>query len=412
MTENICRNCVEQLKKIKKYIKLKKNEVDILTRPRRSLMFSFPVPMDDGETKIFTGYRVQFNDSRGPTKGGIRFHPEANLEEVRTLAFLMALKCAVVDLPFGGAKGGIIVDPKKLSKNELEHLSRAYIREIYKFIGPDRDIPAPDVNTNPQIMAWMMDEYEKIRQASAPAVITGKPIELRGSKLRDIATSLGGAFVLREFLKEKGIKIEGTTVAVQGAGNAGGNIAKILKDWGHKIVAISDSKSGIYDENGLEIEKALEHKKKNGALKGFEAKEITNEELLELDVDILVPAALGDEMTKENAEKVKAKIILELANRPVTPEADTILEGKNIEVIPDIIANAGGVVVSYFEWVQNSMNYYWEEDEIREKLEKIMVKATKDMGKACAEHKCNMRDALYISSIKKILAAENLRGVH
>ena len=412
MTENICHNCVEQLEKIEKYIKLKKNEVDILTRPRRTLMFSFPVPMDNGETKIFTGYRVQFNDSRGPTKGGIRFHPEANLEEVRTLAFLMALKCAVVDLPFGGAKGGIIVDPKKLSNNELEHLSRAYIREIYKFIGPDRDIPAPDVNTNPQIMAWMMDEYEKIRQASAPAVITGKPIELRGSKLRDIATSLGGAFVLREFLKEKGIKAEGTTVAVQGAGNAGGNVAKILKDWGHKIVAISDSKSGIYDENGLEIEKVLEHKKETGALKGFEAKEITNEEFLELDVDILVPAALGDEITKENAERVKAKIILELANRPVTPEADTILEGKGVEVLPDILANAGGVVVSYFEWVQNSMNYYWEEDEIREKLEKIMVKAVKGMGKTCVEHKCNMRNALYIYSIKKILVAENLRGVH
>ena len=412
MTENICVNCAEQLKKIEKYIKLKKNEVDILTRPRRTLMFSFPVPMDDGETKIFTGYRVQFNDSRGPTKGGIRFHPKANLEEVKTLAFLMALKCAVVDLPFGGAKGGIIVDPKKMSKNELEHLSRAYIREIYKFIGPDRDIPAPDVNTNPQIMAWMMDEYEKIRQASAPAVITGKPIELRGSKLRDIATSLGGAFVLREFLKAREIKAEETTVAVQGVGNVGGNVAKILEDWGHKVVAISDSKSGVYDSNGLEVEKALEHKKKNGVLKGFEAEEITNDGLIELDVDILIPAALEDQITKENVDRVRAKIILELANRPVTPEADTILEGKGVEVIPDILANAGGVVVSYFEWVQNSMNYYWEEDEVREKLEKIMVKATKDMGKTCKEYKCNMRDSLYVSSIKKILAAENLRGVH
>lgn len=412
MTQNICLNCLDQLEKIKRYIKLKESEIDTLTKPRRTLMFSFPVPMDNGETKIFTGYRVQFNDARGPTKGGIRFHPKADLEEIRTLAFLMTLKCAVVNLPFGGAKGGVIVDPKKLSENELEHLSRAYIQEIYKFIGPDRDIPAPDVNTNPQIMAWMMDEYEKIRQANAPAVITGKPIELRGSKLRDIATSLGGAFVLREFLKPKNLNPKETTVAIQGMGNVGGNIAKILDKLDYKIIAISDSKSAVHNEGGLEIKNILKYKKEKGNLKGFKAKEITNNELLELDVDILIPAALEDQITKDNADKIKAKIILELANRPVTPEADLILDEKNIEVIPDILANAGGVVVSYFEWVQNSMNFYWEKDEVKEKLEKVMVNTTKEMEKTCIGYKCNMRDALYISSIKKILAAENLRGIH
>jgi glutamate dehydrogenase/leucine dehydrogenase len=413
MTKNVCFNCRNQLDKVKSYIKLKQNEIDTLTKPRRTLMFSFPVPMDNGEIKIFTGYRVQFNNARGPTKGGIRFHPKADLEEIRTLAFLMTLKCAVVDLPFGGAKGGVIVDPKKLSKNELEHLSRAYIREIYNFIGPDKDIPAPDVNTSPQIMAWMMDEYEKIKQANAPAVITGKPLELSGCKLRDIATSLGGAFVLREFLKSKKLNPRRTTVAIQGIGNVGGNIAKILDRWGYKITAISDSKKGLYNSKGLDVKKVLHHKREKGSLDGFNgAKEITNPELLELDVDVLIPAALEDQITQDNADKIRAKIILEMANRPVTPEADIILEKRNIDVIPDILANAGGVVVSYFEWVQNSMNYYWEEKEIEKKLEKTMVKATKQMERACADYKCSMRDALYIYSIKKILAAENLRGIH
>ncbi len=413
MPKNVCVNCGNQLDKVKKYLKLKKSEIDTLTKPRRTLMFSFPVPMDDGETKIFTGYRVQFNDARGPTKGGIRFHPNADLEEVRTLAFLMTLKCAAVNLPFGGAKGGVMVDPKKLSKNELEHLSRAYIREIYNFIGPDRDIPAPDVNTNPQIMAWMMDEYEKIRQANAPAVITGKPIELRGSRVRDIATALGGAYVLKEYLVSKGIGPEKTTVAVQGSGNAGGNVAKILDGGGYKVVAISDSKAGIYNQKGVKVDEILKYKNDKGDIGSYtEGKKITNKDLLELDVDVLIPAALENQITKDNADKVKAKFILELANRPITPEADLILEKNKVEVIPDILANSGGVVVSYFEWVQNSMNYYWEVEEVKEKLKKIMVNATKEMNETCSEFKCSMRDALYILSINKILVAEKLRGIH
>lgn len=413
MTKNICNTCIKYLEKVKKYFDLKQNEIDILTKPRRTLMFSFPVPMDSGETKIFTGYRVQFNDARGPTKGGIRFHPEADLEEVRTLAFLMTLKCALVDLPFGGAKGGVIVNPKEMSKNELEHLSREYIRQIFRFIGPDRDIPAPDVNTTPQIMAWMMDEYENISQSNAPGVITGKPIELRGSKVRNISTSLGGAYVLREFLKIKNIELKESKVVIQGIGNAGSNIAKILSGWGYKIIAISDSGNAVYDEDGLDVEKIINHKQEKGCLKGIEGfKELTNKELLELKCDILIPAALGDVITKDNASNIKAKIILELANGPITAEAEEILSEKNVRILPDILANAGGVVVSYLEWVQNSMNYYWEEEEVREKLEKVMIKAVKEMEETCTDYSCDIRTALYISAIKKILAAEKMRGTH
>lgn len=413
MPENVCINCKNQLDKLIGFLNLKQSEVDILTKPRRTLTFSFPVPMDDGETKIFTGYRVQFNDARGPTKGGIRFHPDADLEEVKTLAFLMALKCAVVDIPFGGAKGGVVVDPKKLSENELEHLSRAYIQEIYKFIGPERDIPAPDVNTNPQIMAWMMDEYEKISQKNVPGVITGKPIELRGSKVRDIATGLGGAIVLRQYLKIHKIDEKQQRVIIQGFGNAGNNIAKILKSWGLKIIGVSDSKAAVYDPEGIDIENISDYKKENRSVKGFlPEKEITNKEILEKESDILIPAALGDVITKDNADNIKAKIILEIANGPVAPEADKVLDKKGIIVIPDILANAGGVVVSYFEWVQNSMNYYWGEDEVKEKLKEVMINATKDIDKTCYDNKCSMRKALYINSINKILKAEKLRGVH
>lgn len=413
MSENICKNCSILINKLSKYMKLSQAEIDSLIRPRRSLMFSFPVPMDNGETKIFTGYRVQFNDARGPTKGGIRFHPNADMEEVSTLAFLMAIKCAVVDLPFGGAKGGVVVNPKELSENELEHLSRAYIREIYKFIGPDKDIPAPDVNTNPQIMAWMVDEFEKINQASAPGVITGKPLELRGSRLRNIATSLGGAFVLKEFVKSKNIDPSNCTVVIQGSGNAGSNIAKILFDWGYKIIAISDSKSGVYNKEGLKVEEIIQYKREKDNLKNMQGvKEITNKELLELDCDVLIPAAIEDQITKHNANNIKAKIILELANHPTTPEADEILIERDIDILPDILANSGGVTVSYFEWVQNSMNYYWEEDEVKQKLEKVMVNAVKNLERVCFEYKCDIRTSLFISAIKKILAAEKMRGVH
>ncbi|MDP7476741.1 MAG: Glu/Leu/Phe/Val dehydrogenase, partial [Candidatus Woesearchaeota archaeon] len=311
-----------------------------------------------------------------------------------------------------GAKGGVTVDPKKISKGELERVSRAYMRELYKFIGPDTDIPAPDVSTNPEIMAWMLDEYEKIIGKHAPGVITGKPVELGGSLVKDISTSLGGVFVLKEIIKEFNMKPENTKVVVQGFGNVGMNAAKILHEQKYKVIAVSDSKTGIYDEKGLEIEKVIEHKKNNKSLKGFKsAKEITNQEILELDCDVLIPAALEDQITKENADNIKAKIVLELANHPVTAEADTTLEKKRIAVVPDILASAGGVVVSYFEWVQNSMNYYWTEEEVLKKLEKYMITATKEVEKECKNFKCSIRDALYISAVNKVLDAERLRGV-
>lgn len=400
------------LDKVAGILKLNESEVDILTIPKRSFTFSFPVIMDDSTTKIFTGYRIQFNNARGPTKGGLRFHPKVDLEDVKTLAFLMTLKCAVVNIPYGGAKGGIVVDTKKVSKGELERVSRAYIRELYRFIGPQTDIPAPDMNTNPQIMAWMLDEYEKITGKHAPGFITGKPLELGGSELRDISTSLGGTFVLREVLKERNMRSENIKVAVQGFGNVGMNIAKILHEQKYKVIAVSDSKAGIYNENGLDVAKVIEHKGQQKSLKGFkDSKEITNEGLLELECDVLVPAALEDQITKENADKIKAKIILEMANRPVTPEADAILEKKGIVLVPDILANAGGVVVSYFEWVQNSMNYYWTKEEVYKKLEEYMITATKEVEKACRNFKCSIRDALYVMAVKKILQAERLRGV-
>jgi len=400
------------LNKVISKLDLSETEINILTKPRRSFTFSFPVIMDDGMSKIFTGYRIQFNNARGPTKGGIRFHPEVDLEEIRILSFLMTLKCAVTNVPFGGAKGGVTVDPKKHSQGELERISKGYMREIYRFIGPETDIPAPDVNTNPQIMAWMLDEYERITGKHAPSVITGKPLELGGSQIRNISTSMGGYLVLREVMKKIDMKPEDTKVTVQGFGNAGMNIAKILYEKGYKIIAVSDSKSGIYDESGLDIERVVQHKSDTKSLKDFEnSKEIANQDLLQLDCNVLVLAALEDQITIDNVENIKAKMILELANRPITPEADLILEKNKIMVIPDIIANAGGVVVSYFEWVQNSMNYYWEEQDVLKKLEEYMTKAAKELETACETYKCVMRDGLYISAINKILHVERLRGV-
>src|SRR3989338_98830 len=408
---NVCVNCYNMLDKVAKTLKLKEAEIDILTIPKRSFIFSFPVIMDDSTTRIFTGYRIQFNNARGPTKGGIRFHPELDLEDVKTLAFLMTLKCAVVNIPFGGAKGGIVVDPSQLSEGEMERLSKAYIRESYRFIGPETDIPAPDVNTTPKVMAWMLDEYEEIIGRHAPGVITGKPIELGGSYVRDFSTSLGGTFVLKEIVKEFGMKPEDTKVVVQGFGNVGMNIARLLHEHKYKVIAVSDSKSGICNENGLDIKQVIEHKKNKSSMEGFEnAKEITNKEILELKCDVLIPAALEHQITNENADRIKAKIILEMANHPVTPDADVILEKNGIFVIPDILANSGGVVVSYFEWVQNNMNYYWKEEEVVSKLEEYMIKATKGLEKSCKSFRCNMRDTLYIIAIDKILQAERLRG--
>ena len=409
--DNVCINCYSQVDKVAKLLNLKQEELDILTIPKRVLTFSFPVKLDSYEIRYFTGYRVQFNDARGPTKGGIRFHPEVNLEEMKTLAFLMTLKCAVVNIPYGGAKGGVMINPKKFSPAEIERVSRGYMREINGFIGHDIDIPAPDVNTDSRIMAWMLDEYEKLRGRHCPGVITGKPLELGGSNAREFSTSMGGAYVLDEFAAGHGMNPKKTTVVVQGFGNVGMNIARILSEWGYKIIAVSDSRSGIHRQNGLNVNELVAHKEKTGSLAKFDdSKEISNSELLELKADVLIPAALEDQITRQNAGNINAGVILEMANRPITPEADDILLDRNTPVIPDILANAGGVAVSYFEWVQNSMNFYWGEKEVLDKLRAYMTAAVKDMTKTCEDFKCDMRKSLYIQSIKKILDAERLRG--
>ncbi len=409
--DNVCVNCLEQIDKVATKLNLKQAELDILTIPKKTLTFSFPVKLDNGDVQYFTGYRVQFNDARGPTKGGIRFHSDVNIEEIKTLSFLMTLKCAVINLPYGGAKGGVVINPKQFSQAELERISRGYVRELQNFIGSEIDIPAPDVNTDSKIMAWMLDEYEKIKGKHAPGVITGKPIILGGSKAREFSTSYGGAYVLHEMAEALEMDPKNTTVAVQGFGNVGMHIAHILSDWGYKIVAVSDSNGGIYNQNGLEVKEAIVYKKKTGNFAEFEgAKEISNEELLELKVDVLIPAALEDVINEKNALKIKAKLILEMANRPITPEADEILLKKKILIVPDILANAGGVAVSYLEWVQNSMNFYWTEQEVLDKLKLYMTGALKELSLVCTDFKCDMREALYISSIKKILDAERLRG--
>ncbi len=408
--ENVCRHCMAQLRRVYKGLELSPEELELLERPRRTFIVSFPVRMDDGSTRMFTGYRVQYNDARGPTKGGIRFHPRLTLEDVRNLAYLMALKCAVVDIPFGGAKGGIIVNPKELSQGELERLTRGYIRAIHGFIGPRKDIPAPDVYTDERIMAWVLDEYEKTLGKSAPGVVTGKPLALGGSKGRSYATALGGSYILDEALQVMG-GLEDSRVAVQGFGNVGANIARILKENGYRVIAVSDSKGGILDEGGLDIGEVMGCKREKGSVAAFPgAEKITNEELLSLGCDILVPAALSDQITEENASMVKARVVLELANSPVTVAADDVLFGNGVKVIPDILANAGGVVVSYLEWVQNLSGETWRRERVIGRLKRIMGSAFREVYGICREEECSMRLAAHLLGVRRILEAERLRG--
>ncbi|MBI5881272.1 Glu/Leu/Phe/Val dehydrogenase [archaeon] len=385
-------------------------DLELLSAPKRILIVNFPVKMKDGSVKIINGYRVQYNDARGPTKGGIRFHPHVDIDEVKALALWMTLKTAVLDLPYGGAKGGITIDPKSTSNEDIEKISREFIRQIHDFVGPTKDIPAPDVYTNPQVMAWMLDEYEKIKGEKSPGMITGKPLELGGSKGRDVATAQGAAYIFREAADEYDLSAN-ATIAVQGFGNAGMHIARILSSWGYKVVALSDSKGGIYNDAGFNIEEVAEFKENKGTLADFpKAKKITNEELLLLNVDVLVPAALENQVTKENAAKVKAKLVLEVANGPVTSEADAILHKNDTVVVPDILANAGGVTVSYFEWVQNNSGYYWEEKEVLDKLEKKMVAAFREVHELVKRLGIDHRTAAYILAINRIVEAEKKRG--
>lgn len=390
---------------------LTQEELELLSMPRRSFTVGFPVKMTTGRTQMFKGYRVQYNDARGPAKGGIRFHPGMDEQHASELAFLMALKCAVVNIPFGGAKGGVALDPMVLSKRDLELVTRGYIRAIADHIGPFKDIPAPDVYTDEQIMAWLLDEYEQIKREHCPAVVTGKPPALGGIRARRYSTALGGIHVLEEAMKEKGMKARGSRVAVQGFGNVGGNIARILHHWGYTVMAVSDVNGAIMDPAGLDIPELRHHNTRTGSIVRFEnAKAISNAELLAVDCDILIPAALSNQLNGNNAHDVKAKIVLELANAPLTAQADDILFNRGIAVIPDILANAGGVVVSYFEWSQNLSNDAWPEEKVLERLKQVMTTAFNDVNDQCREARCRMRKAAYELAVKRILKAEKLRG--
>lgn len=385
-----------------------------LRRPRRILTVNFPVRMDDGSVKMFEGYRVQHNVDRGPAKGGIRYHLDVTLDEVKALAMWMTWKCAVVNLPFGGGKGGIICDPRKMSIGEIERLTRRFTTEISFFIGPDKDIPAPDVNTNPQVMAWIMDTYSTNLGYSVPSVVTGKPIELGGSEGRVEATARGCVFTILKACEFLGLSINNARVVIQGYGNAGYNLAKLITGEGAKVIAVSDSIGGIYNEEGLNPEDVLKHKRETGSVLDFpKAKNITNEQLLELDCEILIPAALENQIHEDNANKIKAKIVAEAANGPTTPEADKILFSRGIFLIPDILANAGGVTVSYFEWVQNLQGFYWKEEDVNSKLKEVMESSFKNVLENFKKEKdIDMRTAAYMLAVERVAKAAKLRGVY
>ena len=385
---------------------------EILKNPMRVLEVSIPVKMDDGSTKSFIGYRSQHNDAVGPFKGGVRFHPDVTRDEVKALSTWMTFKCGVVGIPYGGGKGGITVEPHDLSKGELERLSRGFARAIAPIIGEKKDIPAPDVNTNGQIMTWMIDEYEKTTGRFEPGVFTGKPLDFYGSLGRTEATGYGTAIMARDAAKKIGLSLDGATIAIQGFGNVGSYAALYIIEMGAKVVAVSDSTACIVNEDGLDIEKLIEYTAKNRHVKGFEGakKELHRDEVLIQDVDILMPCALENQITSKNVNDIKAKIVSEGANGPTTPEADKIMFEKGIVVVPDILANAGGVTVSYFEWVQNLMRYSWTFEEVQKKQDKLMIDAFEEIWKLKEEHGVNMRTAAYMMSIKRIATAMKLRG--
>jgi glutamate dehydrogenase (NAD(P)+) len=388
---------------------------ELLRWPLREFHVTLPVRMDDGTTKIFRGFRVQYNDSRGPTKGGIRFHPEETIDTVRALAAWMTWKTAVVDIPLGGGKGGIICNPKELSLGELERLSRAYIRALGHYIGEETDVPAPDVYTTPQIMAWMMDEYSVMRGYNVPGVITGKPLPLGGSAGRGDATAKGGMYTIREAAKALGIDLSKATVAVQGYGNAGQFAHKLITEmFGAKVVAVSDSKGGVVAGHGLDFRKTMEWKEQEGTVATYqcceEARPVSNEDLLELDVDVLVPAALENQIGPWNADRIKAKIVAELANGPTTPEADAILYKNGVYVIPDFLCNAGGVTVSYFEQVQNAYDYYWTAEEVYERVDRKMTAAFHAVHETAKKYKVDNRMGAYIVAVARVAEAMKLRG--
>lgn len=391
-------------------LNLPKHAVEILKKPKRVLAVSFSVKMDDGSIRVFEGFRSQHNDAVGPTKGGIRFHPGVTLDEIKALSMWMTFKCGVVGLPYGGGKGGVVVDPRDLSKDELERVSRGFIEAIADVVGPEKDIPAPDVYTTPQIMGWMMDTYSRINRTYSPGVITGKPIIIGGSLGRSEATARGCAFVIEEAMNDLNKSLKGATVAIQGFGNAGRTSANLLSSMGCKIVAVSDSKGAIYDPAGLDIARVCQLKDNSSIMDYGDKYQITNHDLLELDVDILIPAAMENVITRSNAHCIKAKIVAEAANGPTTPEADEIMESKGIIIIPDILANSGGVTVSYFEWVQNLMHHYWTEEEVNSKLKVKMVEAYQAVRDLSRKYEVDLRTAAFMVSILRISQAMKARG--
>ncbi|MCM3411837.1 Glu/Leu/Phe/Val family dehydrogenase [Metabacillus litoralis] len=383
---------------------------ELLKEPLRIITVRIPVRMDDGTVKIFTGYRSQHNDAVGPTKGGVRFHPEVNEDEVKALSIWMSLKCGITDLPYGGGKGGIICDPRNMSFGELERLSRGYVRAISQIVGPTKDIPAPDVYTNSQIMAWMMDEYSRLREFDSPGFITGKPIVLGGSQGRETATARGVTICIEEAISKKGMNLKDARIIIQGFGNAGGFLAKFMYDAGAKVVGISDAHGALYDSDGLDINYLLERRDSFGTVTNLFTNIISNKELLEKECDILVPAAISNQITVENAHLIKASIVVEAANGPTTIEATKVLDKREILLVPDILASAGGVTVSYFEWVQNNQGYYWSEDEIDKKLRKVIVDSFDTIYQTSQKHKVNMRLAAYMVGIRKSAEASHFRG--
>lgn len=385
----------------------------ILTHCHRELVVNFPVVMDDGKIEVFTGYRVHHNTSRGPAKGGLRYHPHVSLDDVRALAMLMTLKCAVVKIPYGGAKGGVTCDPRKLSKRELQALTRRYAGEISILIGPDEDIPAPDVGTNAQVMAWIMDTYSMHKGFSVPGVITGKPVEIGGSIGREEATGRGVVITIEEAARVKGVDLEKARVAIQGTGNVGATVARLLVQRGATIIAVAKSQGGVYDTAGLNVDHVLEYMAENKTLKGYpKGTPVTNQELLELDCDILVPAAIENQITLENADRIKAKIVAEGANGPINPEADRILSQKGIMVIPDILCNAGGVTVSYFEWVQSREAYFWSIEEVNARLKEIITSSFREVCQVADRYGVDLRKAAYILAIDRVKSAYELRGIY
>jgi|SRR5579884_3281952 glutamate dehydrogenase (NAD(P)+) len=385
----------------------------VLRVPQRELTVNFPVTMDDGSVRVFQGYRVQHNTGRGPAKGGIRYHPNVTLEEIRALAMLMTWKCAVVKIPYGGAKGGVVCNPKTMSQKEVERLTRRYATEISVLIGPESDVPAPDVNTNPQTMAWIMDTYSMHHGYSIPGVVTGKPLSIGGSEGRLDATGRGVAYCVQQAAEGLGIDIRGARVAVQGFGNVGEATARLLAESGAKIVAISDSSGGIYSRTGIDVAALKRHKQESGSVLGLPRTErISNEELLELECEVLVPAALEGVLTAENAPRVKARIIAEGANGPTTPDADRVFHERGILLIPDILCNAGGVTVSYFEWVQDREEFFWSLEEINSRLKRIMTRAFDDVLRMAREHGTNLRRAAYMLAVSRVAEATTTRGLY